>query len=76
MTTYDNRDRSRAGMALAWLGAHALSRSPVVHFDATASVRAAHTPEEVRGVAADAGLAGARIRRRIPFRWVLEWDRT
>jgi len=69
-------DRSRAGMALAWLGAHALSRSPVVHFDATASVRAAHAPDEFLRMAIDAGMTGARVRRRIPFRWVLEWDRT
>lgn len=68
-------DRSRGGLALAWLGAHALSRSPVVHFDATASVRAAHAPDEVLAMARDAGMPGARVRGRIPFRWVLEWER-
>ncbi len=68
-------DRSRGGLALAWLGAHALSRSPVVHFDATASVRAAHAPDEVLAMARDAGMPGACVRARIPFRWVLEWKR-
>lgn len=68
-------DRSRGGLALAWLGAHALSRSPVVHFDATASVRAAHAPDEALSMAREAGMPGARVHARIPFRWVLEWER-
>lgn len=68
-------DRLRGGLALAWLGAHALSRSPVVHFDATASVRAAHAPYEALAMARDAGMPGARVRTCIPFRWVLEWGR-
>lgn len=68
-------DRSRAGLALAWAASRLASRSPVVHFDAPASVRAAYTAEEARALAADAGLAAARIGRRWPCRWTIEWSR-
>lgn len=68
-------DRTRAGLALAWLGSRVLSRSPIVHFDATASVRAAFTRGEVLSIAADAGLHGARVTRAIPERWRLWWRR-
>jgi hypothetical protein len=47
----------------------------VVHFDAPASVRAAYTAEEARALAADAGLAAARIGRRWPCRWTIDWSR-
>ena len=39
-------DRTRRGLALAWLGSRVLSRSHIVHFDAIASVRAAFSPRE------------------------------
>jgi hypothetical protein len=68
-------DRSRAGLGLAWLGARVLSRSPVVHFDAPASVRAAHSPDEILSMARAAGMDGVRVATRFPFRWVLRWDR-
>jgi hypothetical protein len=52
-----------------------LSRSPVVHFDAPASVRAAHSPDEILSMARAAGMDGVRVATRFPFRWVLRWDR-
>ncbi|MEY5060917.1 MAG: hypothetical protein RIS45_838 [Planctomycetota bacterium] len=68
-------DRTRRGLALAWLGSRALSRSPVVHFDATASVRAAFTRSEAAELAQAAGLDGARIEPAFPERWRLWWRR-
>jgi hypothetical protein len=68
-------DRSRGGLALAWLGSRALSRSPVVHFDAIASVRAAFTREEVAAIARDAGLGEVEVRAAWPARWTLWWRR-
>jgi 2-polyprenyl-3-methyl-5-hydroxy-6-metoxy-1,4-benzoquinol methylase len=66
-------DRTRTGLALAWAASRAFSRSAVVHFDATASVRAAWTPAEALGMARAAGIAGACVRRAWPERWVLTW---
>lgn len=68
-------DRSRAGLALAWAASRLASRSPVVHFDAPASVHAAYTAEEARALAAEAGLAAARIERQWPCRWTIDWSR-
>jgi 2-polyprenyl-3-methyl-5-hydroxy-6-metoxy-1,4-benzoquinol methylase len=67
--------RCRLGFLLAWAGARVLTTSGVVHADAPRSVAAAFTVEEVRALARDAGLAGARITRRWPFRYLLEWRR-
>jgi len=52
-----------------------LSRSPVVHADAPASARAAWSPAELADLAARAGLAGAKVRRRFPQRMLLTWTR-
>lgn len=68
-------DRSRAGLALAWAASRLASRSPVVHFDAPASVHAAYTAPEARALACDAGMPAARVERRWPFRWTMEWSR-
>lgn len=68
-------DRTRTGLALAWLGSRVLSRSPIVHFDATASVRAAWSRTEALSIAEDAGLHGARVARALPERWRLWWRR-
>ena len=68
-------DRTRIGLALAWLGSRALSRSPVVHFDATASVRAAFSRSEAAGLARAAGLDGATVEPAFPERWRLWWRR-
>lgn len=69
-------DRTAQGLALAWLGSRVLSRSPVVHFDAIASVRAAFTLHEARELAQSAGLTGASLIRAWPARWTLWWKRT
>jgi SAM-dependent methyltransferase len=69
-------ERSRAGLALAWLGSRVLSRSYVVHHDAPASVRAAFTRAEIAALAREAGLEGATVRRAWPERWTLWWRRT
>jgi 2-polyprenyl-3-methyl-5-hydroxy-6-metoxy-1,4-benzoquinol methylase len=67
--------RSRAGYWLAWTGCRALSRSPIVHHDGPASVRAAFRLEEVRTLAERAGLNGIRLERRWPWRFLLSWSR-
>jgi SAM-dependent methyltransferase len=68
-------ERSRAGLLLAYIGTHILSASPVVHTDGPLSVAAAFTRDEVLALAARAGLAGATVRRRWPFRFLLTWSR-
>lgn len=67
--------RSRFGYWLAWAGCRVLSRSPIVHHDGPASVRAAFRLEEVRAMADRAGLSGARLGRRWPWRFLLSWSR-
>jgi hypothetical protein len=68
-------DRTRNGLALAWIGSRALSRSPIVHFDALASVRAAFTREEIAAIARAAGLAEVSARAAWPARWTMWWKR-
>jgi SAM-dependent methyltransferase len=63
------------GLMLAYLGTRLLSRSEVVHMDGVRSVQAAFTPQEVRSLAARAGLASASIARRWPCRFLLTWRR-
>jgi SAM-dependent methyltransferase len=67
--------RTRRALALVWLGSRALTRSAVVHHDAIASVRAAHDPEEIRTLAARAGLHEAAVQVMDPVRWRLWWER-
>lgn len=67
--------RTRAGLALAWVGCRLLSRSPIVHHDGPASVRAAFRLSEVQTLADRAGLVGARLARRWPERFLLSWSR-
>lgn len=66
-------DRTRTGLALAWAASRAFSRSPIVHFDAPASVHAAWRPDEALELANSAGIGDARISRAWPERWVLTW---
>lgn len=68
--------RSGLGLWAARVGTRLLSRSPVVHFDGPQSVRAAWTSDEVASLAERAGLAGCRIRRCFPQRFLLTWRRT
>jgi 2-polyprenyl-3-methyl-5-hydroxy-6-metoxy-1,4-benzoquinol methylase len=67
--------RCRLGLVLAWTAARVLTTSAVVRVDAPRSVEAAFTLEEVRALAAEAGLASAEISRRWPFRYLLAWRR-
>jgi SAM-dependent methyltransferase len=65
--------RGSFGYALAWFGTRILSRSRVVHVDGPLSVRAAFTIEEAQAIAGEAGLTGATVRWRWPFRFLMRW---
>lgn len=67
--------RGPVNLLAVWLGSRLVTRSPVVHFDAAASVRAAFTPDELRGLAKAAGLEGATVRTVVPCRMRLVWER-
>jgi 2-polyprenyl-3-methyl-5-hydroxy-6-metoxy-1,4-benzoquinol methylase len=68
-------ERSLAGLLLAYLGTRVLSGSPVVHTDGPLSVAAAFTRDEALALARRAGLDGAVVQRRWPFRYLLSWSR-
>ncbi|MGN6564846.1 MAG: hypothetical protein ACTHMU_19475, partial [Thermomicrobiales bacterium] len=51
-----------------------LLRNPMTHHDAPVSVLRAYTRAELRALAHTAGLAGARVTSRFPFRLLLEWS--
>jgi 2-polyprenyl-3-methyl-5-hydroxy-6-metoxy-1,4-benzoquinol methylase len=65
--------RSRLGWVAAWIGCRLLSRSPIVHYDGPASVRAAWTIKEMRSLAEGAGVPSARIERCHPLRMLITW---
>lgn len=67
--------RSGGGWWFAYFGTRILSRSPVVHVDGPRSVAAAFTVAEAAALAAEAGLPGATVARRWPFRFLLTWQR-
>jgi 2-polyprenyl-3-methyl-5-hydroxy-6-metoxy-1,4-benzoquinol methylase len=67
--------RSRFGYTAAWLGTRALSTSHIVHVDGPLSVEAAFTMAEARALADQAGLTGARMGWRWPWRFLLEWSK-
>ena len=67
--------RSRGGLIAAWAGSRALSRSPIVHHDSVASVRAAWTRAELEDLARQAGMVGVRIAPCWPWRMLLVWER-
>lgn len=67
--------RSRFAWVATWLATRLLSRSRLFRVDGPRSVRAAYTAEELRDLARQAGLPGATVRRRFPFRLVLTWRR-
>ena len=66
--------RSTAGWWFACVGTRVLTRSPVVHVDGPRSVAAAFTCAEALALAHDAGLSGATVARRWPFRFQLKWQ--
>jgi hypothetical protein len=59
----------------AQLGSRVLTTSHVVHVDGPRSVEGAFTRAEALALAERAGLNGARVSRRWPFRWLLTWRR-
>lgn len=67
--------RTPLGLAAAWAISRLVTRSRVVHVDAVKSVRAAYTPGELLGLASRAGLEGATVRPRWPWRMLLSWRR-
>jgi 2-polyprenyl-3-methyl-5-hydroxy-6-metoxy-1,4-benzoquinol methylase len=67
--------RTRRGWLLAAAACRLLTRSPVVHVDGPRSVAAAFTPAEALSLAGRAGLHGATVEGRWPFRYLLTWDR-
>jgi 2-polyprenyl-3-methyl-5-hydroxy-6-metoxy-1,4-benzoquinol methylase len=68
-------ERCRLGYLAAWVGTRLLSRSRVVRYDGPVSVRQAFTPHEAVELARAAGLTGAAVGRRFPFRFLLRWRR-
>ena len=72
----DDLLRTQWGYALCWVGCRILSRSPIVHVDGPLSVQGAFTVPEVRSLADQAGLSGARIKRHWPERFLLSWERS
>jgi SAM-dependent methyltransferase len=67
--------RCVGGLLLACVGTRLLSRSWVVHTDGPRSVQGAFTVAELRALADEAGLRGAEVERRWPFRMLLTWRR-
>ncbi len=62
---------------LAYLGARLLAvpfRNPLTRHDAAVSVLRAYTRAELVALAREAGLAGALVRARFPFRLILTWS--
>ncbi|HEX5166431.1 MAG TPA: methyltransferase domain-containing protein [Thermomicrobiales bacterium] len=64
-------ERSRAGLAGAWLFAHLLTTNPMTRNDAPLSVRRAYTQPEALALANAAGWHSARVRPVVPFRYLL-----
>ena len=58
------------------LATRVLSGSRVVHVDGPRSVEGAFTALEAQKLAERAGLAGARVSRRWPCRYLLSWSRS
>ncbi|MGE3804290.1 MAG: methyltransferase domain-containing protein [Gemmataceae bacterium] len=65
--------RSRLGLLLARAAVKFLTDSWVCQHDGPRSVVSAFTPSEAASMAEEAGLHGAVIRRRWPFRYLLSW---
>lgn len=66
--------RCVSGYVAAQLVSRLLTRSDVVHVDGPLSIAAAFTVDELRNLAEKAGMNGARVVRRWPFRLLLTWS--
>ena len=71
----DDLSRSTWAFVLTWLATRILSRSRVFQVDGPRSVRAAFCPKELCRVARRAGLDGARVEKRCPFRLLIVWKK-
>jgi SAM-dependent methyltransferase len=67
--------RGRLPQLAFWLVQPALARHPLTRHDGRLSIRRAYTPAELRGLAAAAGLPGARVHTHWPWRMTLVVDR-
>jgi 2-polyprenyl-3-methyl-5-hydroxy-6-metoxy-1,4-benzoquinol methylase len=67
--------RSGVGLVLAHVVGRILTTSDVVHVDGPRSVVGAFTRKEAYDLAQRAGLNGATVSWRWPFRYLLKWDR-
>jgi 2-polyprenyl-3-methyl-5-hydroxy-6-metoxy-1,4-benzoquinol methylase len=65
--------RSRWNLLMVHFAGHLVTRSDVVHVDGPLSVRAAFTVDEFQMLADRAGLDGAKIFKRWPCRFLLQW---
>ena len=68
--------RSQAGYLLASLGIRALLCNDVCRADGPSSVESAFTLHEARELAAKAGLEGATVEPRFPFRLLMHWEKS
>jgi SAM-dependent methyltransferase len=68
-------ERSWMGLVAAHVVTRLLTTSDVVRIDGPRSVEGAFTRAEAQALAERAGLFGARVCRRWPFRWLLTWKR-
>jgi 2-polyprenyl-3-methyl-5-hydroxy-6-metoxy-1,4-benzoquinol methylase len=59
-------DRTRLNLAMVAVASRIVTRSPIVHFDATASVRGAFTMQEFENMATESLSRPVRIRRSRP----------
>jgi hypothetical protein len=55
--------RTRVSLALVWLATRLLARHPMSRHDGPLSVRRAYSPDELRALAARAGLGRLVVRR-------------
>lgn len=67
--------RTSTNYGLAYLSSRLLTRSPIVHFDALASVRAAYSLSEVHELTRRAGVSNVTIERVWPERFRWSWHR-
>lgn len=67
-------ERTRVNLALVAIASHGLSRSHIVHHDASVSVRSAFTMSEFRSLATETLARPVRIRRLFPCRFLMTVD--
>ena len=68
--------RNRPAWLLAQAASRMLTSSSVVHIDGPRSVAGAFNLAEMRRIVERAGLSGATLHRRWPFRFLLTWQKT